>query len=769
MKRMTKKLLVIGLVLTMLAGCLTGCGKTESKTTEGTGSQSTAVATTTTTTTTPSTSGTTTTGDSNNTEGITEINYEIEAKDISAAAQSLVAEVQSTFGGQIYLTILNNAYQKMMTGVYASSENIAKTVGDKNMAGITLNMSVLYNALRMSYTLDTAYEAADGVTYEKGDLLPTWKQLQSDLGFTINDVTTTESSVAKNYTIAKADNFAGIDVLCASAGSANEDGQIGYFIQLDQYLDYMPNFKAFLAGNEVVKTTITAGDGHIYFAPYFDGYDDIEKTFLCRIDWIKKLLNGKYDAANYDSTAYTGSMTYTAYMPASTNGIEVKVVKADGSGVETVTKKYSKNITAILSELGTKNGAEFVKALRDYIDETYAGYYGENRADLFIGQNAAYDADEFVALLRCVVSNPKSLSGNDVVYGLFGREATLQRNPDLFTLACNLFGVRGADAEKDYLYFDAAGNLCDARQASEMYYAIEKLGQLYADGLILPDFDKEGAGGADGTKVYDAMYNNNLGFGLYDYVQTQTAYNDTVKIEGFDLESIINPVAYWYTGTDANGVITGEYTRFTESWRSVKTEGWCITAECAENPDKLAKALALFDYMYSTEGNMLMSYGPSAWIEHDASGNVVYIDYQGTQVPKLSAAALKELAELEKGNYTNYYRKRLGATFPIGYIKQQGMEYQCTTENGKAGLVKINNALYYGVLEHVVVNTKDAKSPFYYIIPTTMATTSSENAVLSETCSNLDTYFSKTKGKYNIFIDAIKYGFAEALNLKAAE
>jgi len=692
----------------------------------------------------------------------------VEEKTISAAAQGLITKVQSEFGGTLYLKALESAYNRMVLGEYAASQAVKATVGNADATGVTLNMSVLYNKLRMSYTLDDAYHAADGVTYEKGDLLPTWKQIQTDVGFTINDVTTTESSVNNNYKAVKNDNFAGVDVLCASAANASEDGQKGMFIQLDQYLDVMPNFKAFLENNEIVRNTITAGDGHIYYAPYFDGYNDIEKTFLVRVDWVQKLLNGAYDASKYDSTAYTGSFTYSAYMPESASGvdaIEVKVVNAAGTGVETVKKDYAKNITTVMKEVSDKNGATLVKALRDYIDSTYNGYYGENRADLFVGQNAAWDADEMVALVRCVVANPKFLTdgASDVVYGFFAREATLQREPDLFTLACNMFGVRGADAEKDYLYFDAAGALHDGRQSEEFYYAIEKLGQMYADGLVLKDFDLEGAGGASGTKVYDTMYNSNLGFGLYDYVQTQTAYDDTVKIEGFNLASIINPVAMWATSSNGSTL-----TRFTESWRSVKTEGWVITAECATNPDKLAKALKLFDYMYSTEGNMTMSYGPSAWIQHDAAGNICYIDYQGQKVPQLSDAALNELKTLAKGNYTNYYRQWLGATFPIGYIKQQGMEYQCTTEKGKAGLQLVNNAIVYGVLEHVMVNNSECPSPFYRIIPTTFATTSAENSILSEKCTNLSTYFSKSKNEYSILIDAVKYGFEEAINKKNA-
>ncbi|AGC67148.1 ABC-type sugar transport system, periplasmic component [Thermoclostridium stercorarium subsp. stercorarium DSM 8532] len=39
----------------------------------------------------------------------------------------------------------------------------------------------------------------------------------------------------------------------------------GLFVPLDEYFDYMPNFKAWLEKNPVIKAEITADDGHIYY------------------------------------------------------------------------------------------------------------------------------------------------------------------------------------------------------------------------------------------------------------------------------------------------------------------------------------------------------------------------------------------------------------------------------------------------------------------------------------------------------------------------
>ena len=74
-----------------------------------------------------------------------------------------------------------------------------------------------------------------------------------------------------------------------------------------------------------------------------------------------------------------------------------------------MTKDYDAygNIVAKMNEAGELDGVDAVNMLREYIDKTYGGYYGTERSNLFIGQNAAWDADELVALLRCVLPTPR--------------------------------------------------------------------------------------------------------------------------------------------------------------------------------------------------------------------------------------------------------------------------------------------------------------------------------------------------------------------------
>ena len=183
-----------------------------------------------------------------------------------------------------------------------------------------------------------------------------------------------------------------------------------------------------------------------------------------RVDWVEKLLNGEGDFTA-DASNNTADPVYTPYMPTS-GTVDIDVVTLDGTGVETVTKNYDAagNIVKLMNDAGSMSGVDAVNMLRKYIDEAYDGYYGTERANLFIGQNAAWDVDELVALLRCVVANPQTLNGTDNVEGIFSREDNNnQRRVDMFRFAGHLFGVRGMESRQDYLYVGTDGELHDAR------------------------------------------------------------------------------------------------------------------------------------------------------------------------------------------------------------------------------------------------------------------------------------------------------------------
>ena len=239
----------------------------------------------------------------------------------------------------------------------------------------------------------------------------------------------------------------------------------------------------------------------------------------------------------------------------------------------------------------------------------------------------------------------------------------------------------------------------------------------------------------------------------YDYNQTQTIMNATKLQEGEKYMAVMPPVARWYDGTDENGV----YMRFTESWRSVKTDGWAISKAGVESdPAKLDAALSLIDYAYSEKGQILMSYGPDAFIKTKDDGSYETFVFNGKEMPVIADATYDELWEKANGNYTNYARMYLGST--LSFVKSQAFEYQCTHEVGKEGAGYISNAIALGTIKHPELAITE--NPWYTSMPTVLPNTKVEN-------DELNTYTELTaKGKFNLskdgenaFVDLIVKGF----------
>ncbi len=623
--------------------------------------------------------------------------------------------------------------------------------------GTVLRMATGYNSTKTGLSLDAEVAGegitlADGKTYHAGDLKPTWVEVENVLGIKIEDKYQ-GNSAANEFDYWK-ERMGDVDMVSGTAAKLTEYGEQGVVVNIGAYLDQMPNFKAYLESNPIVRLSITGNTttGAIYFSPYFDGVNDIERMPLMRTDMVQKLLDGE-GAFEAEKSNMTAAPVYEPYMPTS-GKIEIDVVKADGSAVEKVTKDYDAagNIIAKMNEAGSIDGVTAVNMLREYIDKAYNGYYGTERSKLFIGQNAAWDADELVALLRCVVANPQTLNGTDTIQGLFSREDdNNQRRVDMMRFAGHLFGIRGLESRQDYLYFDVDGSLKDARQNPESYKAMERMNAIAKEGLISVNFMNT----ADGkTKQY---LENDSGFMHYDYNQTQTLYNDpsqNVFDEGEKYMAVMVPVACWQDGTEG-----GHYMRFTESWRSVKTDGWGISAAgVKDNPDKLNAALKLIDFAYSPKGMILMSYGPDAFIKTNADGSYVTFMFNGQEMPEIADATRAELWEKASGNYTNYARQFLGST--LSFAKSQAFEFQCTTDVGREGAGRISNAIALGVLKHPELAVTE--NPWYMSVPTVLPNTKAENDMINTyTQLTASGRFSQNKGGENLFVNQIVSGYAE--------
>lgn len=616
-------------------------------------------------------------------------------------------------------------------------------------AGTVLRMATGYNSTKTGLFFDAEVAGegvtlADGVTYHTGDLKPTWVEVQNRLGMTFENQYQ-GNSASKEFEFWK-ERLNEVDMVSGTAATLSEYGEAGKILNIAEHLDKMPNFSAYLEANPIVRLSITGNtdNGAIYFSPYFDGVNDIERMPLMRVDWVQKLLDGEGEFAA-DSCGTLAPAVYTPYMP-TTGKVDVDVVKADGSAVETITKDYDAagNIIDVMNTAlaaGSVDGVAAVNMLRTYIDTAYNGYYGTQRSNLFVGQNAAWDADELVALLRCVVSNAQTLNGTDTIQGLFSREDNNnQRRVDMFRFVGTLFGVRGLESRQDYLYVGSDGMLHDARQEAATYEALEKMNAMTQEGLISKAF-------VDMAEESSATYlENDLGFMHYDYNQTQTVYNATKLQEGEKYMAVMVPVARWYDGTSADGV----YMRFTESWRSVKTDGWGISiAGVADDTDKLNACLKLIDYAYSPEGQILMSYGPDAFIKTGETFN-----FNGTEMPVIADATYAELWEKAKGNYTNYARQFLGST--LSFAKSQAFEYQCTHEVGKEGAGHISTAIALGTIKHPELAL--AENAWYTSVPTVLPTTSTENDMINS-YTDLTAMFSQKKGEENEFVKQIVSGY----------
>ncbi|MCM1193730.1 MAG: hypothetical protein NC123_15220 [Butyrivibrio sp.] len=630
--------------------------------------------------------------------------------------------------------------------------------------GTVLRMATGYNSAKtgLFFDAETAGEGitlADGNTYNPGDLKPTWVEVQNVLGVVFEDKYQ-GNSASKEWEYWK-EQLDQVDMVSGTASTLTEAGNAGMVVDLNQYIDSMPNFKAYLEANPIVRLSITGDttNGAIYFSPYFDGVNDIERMPLMRVDWVAKLLDGDGEFTA-DKSGTTTAPVYQPYMPTS-GKVEVEVVNAAGTAVEKVTKDYDAagNIVQKMNDAGSMSGVDAVNMLRTYIDEAYGGYYGTTRSNLFCGQNAAWDADELVALLRCVVSNAPTLNGTDSVQGIFSREdSNNQRRVDMFRFVGTLFGVRGLESRQDYLYVGNDGKLHDARQESATYDALERMHALAEEGLISKSFIDSS------EEKTETMLENDLGFMHYDYNQTQTVYNET-KLnrdkdgnktdEGEKYMAVMVPVARWDDGTGE------QFMRFTESWRSVKTDGWAISmAGVGSDTDKLNAALKLIDYAYSPEGQILMSYGPAAFRSTET------FMFNGQEMPKIADATYAELWEKANGNYTNYARYYLGST--LSFVKSQAFEYQCTHEVGREGAGYISNAIALGTIKHPELALAD--NMWYTSVPTVLPTTKEENdQIAGYTELGNSGRFGQSKEQQNLFVDIIVGGFSGEGTSSAAE
>ncbi len=589
---------------------------------------------------------------------------------------------------------------------------------------------------------DSFLNTAEARTYSKGDLLPTWQAFSTAVNTTFREASAYTASKDDDYhaTIStngyksETDTSQYIDLYYNTTSNINKMGSSGDAKDLMQYVNagIMPNFKKFLEENPTIKKQISDSSGHIYYTPYFDGYNAIERMNIMDTSLAEAVLdaastadfdttkNGKGAASNVvQASSYTPFIDSNYNYPNATTTLSVSV----NGEAKTVTIAQTTNIIKQQNELLANGctGKELADQLRTYLTTVMGNNLGTNKtwtklSDFYISESAAYNVDELVALMRVVKANPGVISGDPTteIETFTPRGVDNNRVQNVMHLL-SMFGVQGQDAEKEGLFFDANGKINDAFALESTFEALNYISALYDEGLILGDFFTNDGGSTDYLNKYfgKTAKDGGYGFMMYDFSASTGAVNtkdefgigtaDSSRAGSFKdtsvtgVRPVLPPVTWWATETtwshsQALSNHTGmTLTRRSTSNRTLKTNSWCIPST-SDNPTKAAE---LMDYLFSTDGQLQNDFGPKNENYWKSTTNLG--TYNGTSTPEFSDK-LKTMISNSSTDFWSFMRAYLGSTHGIGYVRTASINYQATNANAKVGQLNIENAIADGVV-----------------------------------------------------------------------
>lgn len=554
---------------------------------------------------------------------------------------------------------------------------------------LDINFALGNNQRTITYNQPTPLQQPDGNIINQGQLKPTWQHIESELGIRFNDVTIQDQSSGEMIDIAAATSFDGADIFGGSniADDLMAYGAQGFFVRLNDHLDQMPNFAAYLEANPNIAKAVTAYDGGIYHSPYAAEIGNYARVFNARTEWIQGLLDSD---DMLEAETHSLATQYEGYWERhDSNVVDLQNAAADG---------------------GELTGEAARAALLDYIAATYPDL--EKPSDLYVGLDAQYDIDELVALWRVIELMPNTVTkittGEVVedaqVVPFFTRRS--RDRHDALRLITYFGGQRvfGSDSSAALFYLDADGELQFSFNDEGFIEGLGYLRQLYAEGLIYADFFDSSISdnfrsllfGADGDEGH-----NQFGFMTIDWIASTTASNATV-------ESVLPPLTTM--GSD-------ELVHFVENTRVIKPDGWAISTNTTE--EELNAALMLFDYFYSPEGRVVQNYGPPFARNTDE----VYVGGDGVEYPKFSEWTVEWANELNKGNMSSFLRDYMGSLIPLGYQKEIGFEMQTTVNNGPAAW-----ELYFNAA--VGSPSYESENPLTRLVPPVFSLTEQDTAKL---------------------------------------
>jgi hypothetical protein len=587
---------------------------------------------------------------------------------------------------------------------------------------------------------------------QSGEVLPAWKAFTKNLGLTeikqacaISGDNKANNDLFKNSKnsdgayIGTQEGSGLIDVYFNSTANLNDLGRADQLVDLKAEIDKgnMPALEKFLKDNPAVATEITTG-GKIFYTPYMDGYQAIERMLVVDAEQIEKLLDKELPegtgnlvagkAAESTSKGLKGEAKLQSYVavngknykdaettidivdPATTNKVQVKVKQTDDI--------ISQQNKLLNTTDGSATGKKLIEQFKAYIDAAYGDIITEKfdgkRSKIFTSIGACYNSDDFMALMRVFKANPDVLYGSaeegkyDEVVPLFPRGPQDNRIESLLNFGATLFGVQGRGSEKDHLFIGSDKKFHDFDTAQASYDMLDYMHGMYAEGLIEANFWAS-ATGKNENAVKRYFYKNQkdqstYGLVTYDYTATQSAANDykdgigtkpadrstspsgisfaDQSVQG--VQSILSPLTFVptesYAWDQALTDKTGKtLTRYYEENRSVKDTSWAIPVS-SDNKDS---AIALLDYMFTKEGWEVQNFGPAGYWDE---GKVL-----GETMPVIKQTVLEHFSKSGKG-FWDYCRGYLGTTWAIGHYRPTGLDYQATNYYTKESYTNLTRA-----------------------------------------------------------------------------
>ena len=377
----------------------------------------------------------------------------------------------------------NNGGKQKKYAVAAATEDLSDVELKINI-GDAAQRSISY---QYGDLLSGTVTLPDGKSYTSSSLKPAWKAFQDELGVKFVDNWKYASNKVTNAKTATTSGSMLSDMDIITAGQSEINDNSSDMLDLSNYLDEMPNYKAFLDNNDIVRLSLTSNTntGAMYSAPYFDGNNDIEKYELFKTNWVKALLDNttggdttttfkSHGTAKKTNTGYENTLTTSAAIQSfmgKTGSYTTDVLLNDGTKGK-ITVNYDKALAAakgsnglgaaitetgvaaytgegeyasgnivdimnyvINTKQGEVTGAQLLKILQEYIKVAYyagdasstTAFYtqtGYNLSDVFVGNAAAWDVDLYAAIGRVLVTNPSLLKSGSAGNTIGGANAT---------------------------------------------------------------------------------------------------------------------------------------------------------------------------------------------------------------------------------------------------------------------------------------------------------------------------------------------------------